>query len=197
MNELLSRSRSRERQRGIQRAQLQTSHIVTDIICSSVLLVTFYCTTSSRTSLTHLDGSIELSPQAVIGPTSGSGVTSRGRLGEKMEGRRDGEGAMALVRPHPRLFQDKRPQFQDMRTPQRRRRIKRVFGRLHSALATALSWPAGTPPAETLNTKPYHGCHAKLLASPRPRRIVRRHQGFDTTLVSPPIGQAMRLPTDR
>lgn len=44
--------------------------------------------------------------------------------------------------------------------------------------------PAGAPPAETPNTKPYHGCHARLLgtslASPRLRRIIRRHQGFYT-----------------
>lgn len=44
--------------------------------------------------------------------------------------------------------------------------------------------PAGTPPAETPNAKPYHGCHAKLTwqawASPRLRRIIRRHQGFYT-----------------
>lgn len=73
---------------------------------------------------------------------------------------------MALARPHPRPFQDKRRQSQDMGTPQRRRRMKRGFGRLAlSAYFTAsprACSPPGTPPAETPNTKPYHGCHAKL-----------------------------------
>lgn len=91
---------------------------------------------------------------------------------------------MALVRPHPRPFQDKRPHSQDSRSPQRRRRIKRGFGRLalqRRSLTHQGCSPLGAPPAETLNTKPYHGCHAKLPGQPRLRRIIRRHQGLNTT----------------
>ena len=57
------------------------------------------------------------------------------------------------MRPHPRPFQDKRPYSQDLGAPQRRRRIKRGFGRLHRAQVAPHCSPAGTPPAETPNAK--------------------------------------------
>lgn len=69
-----------------------------DLACSSLLLASFHNTSSSWTSLTHLDGPIELSPQAVIGPAGGSGVAFRGRMGKsrrQSDGRRGSYGPRA------------------------------------------------------------------------------------------------------
>lgn len=56
-----------------------------DSVCSSLLLACFHGTSSSRTSLTHRDGPIELSPQSVIGPTRWVWGYFPGQIGEKSE----------------------------------------------------------------------------------------------------------------
>lgn len=104
-------------------------------------------------------------------------------------GGRGTSGAMALSRPHPRQFQDKRPQAQDMGTPQRRRRMKRGFGRLapFSAQAAARPGPCQGQLAgghstrrgalmPNLTTGAMRDCLGSPPA-PRLRRIIRRHQG--------------------
>lgn len=65
-----------------------------------------------------------------------------GKVGGKSDGRL--RGAMALSRPHPRPFQDKRPRPQDLETPQRRRRIERRFGRLSTEPGRAGQGRAGS-----------------------------------------------------
>lgn len=130
-------------------------------------------------------GRIELSPQTVIGPTSGSGVTFRGRLGKS---RRQSDGSREELWPSCVHTQDlsktngRTPKTQGLRSGAAE--SSEDLDGWHFSAGHSLHQgcsPPGAPPAETLNTKPYHGCHAKLPGQPRLRRIIRRHQGLNTT----------------
>lgn len=119
---------------GISESRLFASRAARDLVCSSLLLACFHGTSSSRTSLEHRDGPIELSPQSVIGPTSGSGVAFRGRLGKsrrQLTGGALDKGSYGPPCVHTQdISKTNDGKSQDIGTPQRRRRIKRRFGRL-------------------------------------------------------------------
>lgn len=111
-----------------------------------------------------------------------------GKVGGKVTGAEGDEGAMALARPHPRPFQDKRPYSQDMGSPQRRRRIKRRFGRLavqrRSLTHRGLARRRALHPPRRLIPNLTTGAMRDCLASPQsPAALFGAIRGF--TLLPP------------
>lgn len=125
--------------------------------------------------MTHRDGSIESSPQALIGLMGGSGVTFRGRLGKSRRQNDGSWGREGSYGPHayaPKTFPRQTavtPRHGDSAAaPPNRAKIWTAAFQRRSLLTAGQARRRALHPPRRLMPKPYHGCHAKLPCRPGP-----------------------------